>query len=239
MIEIIDIPLEVTIPSIERVLSAQGIPDPESADERTLKLAQQAVSDYGTFSIPIGITATINNGDFDETYRGQGNNEPDTPLDLIYPEAFDITLFAVTLGEGISTGIGMNFDRNDFAAGAMLDAAASEGAELAADYVESYYKQKLSKNHKNMDSIAVMRFSPGYCGWHISGQRKLFEALQPDKIGLELTESFLMKPLKSISGVIIAGPMRIFEFEDNFSFCAKCDDHSCQERIRSLTPIIK
>jgi hypothetical protein len=237
MIEIVDIPLEKTIPAVEQILSAQGIPDLKSADDRTLKMAEQAVSDYRLYAKPIGITATINNGDFEETYRGEGKNEPETPLDLIYPEAFDINLFAVTLGEGISAGIGICFERNEFAAGSMLDAAASEGAELAADYVESYYKQKLLRNHKNMESVGVMRFSPGYCGWHVSGQKKLFEALQPDKIGIELTESFLMKPLKSISGAIFAGSLRIFEFEDNFSFCAKCEDHSCQERIRSLNPI--
>jgi hypothetical protein len=239
MIEVIDIPMERTIPAVEKILSGQGIPGIESADERTMKLARQAVKDYNAHSNPMGIIARITSSDFEIVYRGEGNNEPETPLDLIYPDAADLALFAVTLGETISAGIKMNFDQNDFAAGAMLDAAASEGAELAADFIESSYREKLWKEKQLPESMAVMRFSPGYCGWHVSGQRKLFEALHPDKIGIELTDSFLMKPLKSISGVMTAGSMSIFAFEDNFSFCAKCEDHSCLERLESLTEIKK
>lgn len=239
MIEVVDIPIERIIPTVEKVLSGQGVPGIESAGERTLKLASQAVKDYLAHTKPMGIMARITNSGFEKVYRGEGSNEPDTPLDLIYPDASDLALFAVTLGETISAGIKMNFDQNDFAAGSMLDAAASEGAELTADFIESYYREKLRKEKQLPESTTVMRFSPGYCGWHVSGQKKLFEALHPDKIGIELTESFLMTPLKSISGVMVAGSMRIFEFEDNFSFCAECDDHSCLERLESLTEIKK
>jgi hypothetical protein len=237
MIEIVDIPIERTIPSVDRILSLQGIPGIESVDERTLKLAKQSVKDYVAHSRPAGIMARLTNSDFENVYRGEGDNEADTPLDLIYPDASDLALFAVTLGGTISAGIKMNFDQNDFAAGSMLDAAASEGAELAADFVESLYRDKLRDVRKSNEATAVMRFSPGYCGWHVTGQKKLFEALQPDKIGIELTDSCLMKPLKSISGVLIAGSKRIFAFEDNFSFCARCEDHSCLKRLESLTEI--
>jgi hypothetical protein len=239
MIEVINIPIEEIMPSVEGVLANQGIPGIESADERTLKMAKRAITDYVVFSKPMGIMSGITNSDFENVYWGEGDNEVDTPLDLIYPDASGLALFAVTLGEGITTGIQMYFNQNDFAAGSMLDAAASEGAERAADYAESLYREKLRQNSHALESVGVMRFSPGYCGWHVSGQKRLFEYLQPDKIGIELTGSFLMKPLKSVSGVIISGPLRIFEFEDNFRFCANCEDHSCLERIASLSEIRK
>lgn len=239
MIEIVNIPLERTIPSVETILFQQGIPGIEAADKRTLKLANRAIRDYLVHAKPIGIMARITNSDFEKVYRGEGENDADTPLDLIYPDASDLALYAVTLGGIVSEGIRMNFDQNDFAAGSMLDAAASEGAELAADFIEFYYREKLKKNGHFSEPTAVMRFSPGYCGWHVSGQKKLFDALQPDKIGIELTDSFLMKPLKSISGAMIAGSLRIFEFGDNFSFCARCENHSCLERLESLTAIEK
>jgi hypothetical protein len=79
-----------------------------------------------------------------------------------------------------------------------------------------------------------MRFSPGYCGWHVSGQKKLFAALEPEEIGITLTPSCLMKPLKSISGVIIAGDVDIFQFEDAFAFCGECSTHVCRERLAAL-----
>ena len=92
MIEVISIPIEKTIPEVESILSHQGIPGIESAGERTVKLARQAVKDYLAHAEPIGIMARITNSDFEAVYRGEGNNEPDTPLDLIYPDAVDLAL---------------------------------------------------------------------------------------------------------------------------------------------------
>jgi hypothetical protein len=80
----------------------------------------------------------------------------------------------------------------------------------------------------------MMRFSPGYCGWDLTAQRGLFEALQPAEIGITLSESCLMRPLKSISGVFIAGEKGIFVFDDVFSFCGECATHECRDRITAL-----
>jgi hypothetical protein len=116
----------------------------------------------------------------------------------------------------------------------MLDSAASEGAEQTAAALESSYGESLFSKGGHDSSIGIMRFSPGYCGWHISAQRKLFEALQPGKIGIELNKSYLMIPLKSVSGVIVTGKKEIFVFDDIFDFCANCDDRSCQDRIKTM-----
>jgi len=53
-------------------------------------------------------------------------------------------------------------------------------------------------------------------------------------VGISLTPTCLMEPLKSISGVIIAGAKEIFEFEDNFPFCDTCVDRSCRTRLATL-----
>jgi hypothetical protein len=79
-----------------------------------------------------------------------------------------------------------------------------------------------------------MRYSPGYCGWHISGQKMLFQFLRPEEIGISLLESFLMKPLKSVTGVLIAGKKTVHVFKPEFPFCSECKDHSCQQRIKAL-----
>jgi hypothetical protein len=115
----------------------------------------------------------------------------------------------------------------------MLDGAASEGAELAAQVLEQEYIRYLVSGDTPIRGMSALQFSPGYCGWHISGQRKLFEFLQPAEIGLELTDSYLMRPLKSVSGVIVVGPREIFDFKDDFDFCDECDTRSCRERVRT------
>ncbi|MCP4153380.1 MAG: hypothetical protein GY757_36975 [bacterium] len=81
-------------------------------------------------------------------------------------------------------------------------------------------------------SMRVLNYSPGYCGWHISGKGKLFEKLKPGSIGIRLNESYLMSPLKSISGVLTAGEQAIHRFDNNYPFCKQCRTYSCRERLK-------
>ncbi len=46
----------------------------------------------------------------------------------------------------------------------------------------------------------TLPYSPGYCGWHIQEQKKLFYLFPDTPCGVSLTESCLMSPVKSISG---------------------------------------
>jgi len=68
----------------------------------------------------------------------------------------------------------------------------------------------------------------------VSGQRKLFAYLQPATIGLTLTESCVMQPLKSVSGVLIAGPKAIHRFPPTYDFCGTCEDRTCRERLKTV-----
>jgi cobalamin-dependent methionine synthase I len=140
----------------------------------------------------------------------------------------------VTLGEEISGKIGELFDQREFALASILDSYASEGAELAADAVQRAVRDALSRSGRLEQSSRLLRYSPGYCGWHVSGQRALFAVLDPSRIGITLRESCLMQPLKSISGVIAVGLAEIHDFEDAYPFCAECETRGCRERIRQL-----
>ncbi|MFQ5822943.1 MAG: vitamin B12 dependent-methionine synthase activation domain-containing protein [bacterium] len=80
----------------------------------------------------------------------------------------------------------------------------------------------------------VLSYSPGYCGWHISGQKKLFQYLHPERIGISLNDSFLMSPLKSVTGVLVSGKKDIHFFESNYSFCRFCKTKSCRARMKRV-----
>jgi hypothetical protein len=43
-----------------------------------------------------------------------------------------------------------------------------------------------------------------------------------------------MKPSKSVSGVIVTGPVAIHRFTPDFGFCADCTTKGCRERIASF-----
>jgi hypothetical protein len=222
------------LPERSRVLRALGLPRDVSADARTESLLSEALSILAGSVSPAGLFREVTTDDFAGIYRGEGRNAAETPLAEVFPRAARLALFAASIGEEISRKIEELFSHRDFALGSILDAAASEATENAADVVERVYRDRLQAREEFGASYRVLRYSPGYCGWHVSGQKSLFSALAPEEIGISLRESFLMEPLKSISGVMVAGPVELHDFVDAYPFCAECLTHSCRERIRHV-----
>ena len=222
------------VPSPGDILEAQGIPRTRQIDDRTATLAAEAISVYRKLASPAGILMEVTKKEFASVFDGEGRNESESPVGPISGESRECVLFAVTAGEALCKEISRRFDEHDFALGSMLDAAASEGAEMAAEVMENLFRKHLRAGGRYTPPDGALRFSPGYCGWHISSQRKLFEVLRPGEIGITLNESYLMQPLKSITGAIIVGRKEIFNFDDTFSFCGTCAEHNCRERIQAL-----
>lgn len=234
MRKIFNIPVDTVVPSPEALLRHQGIPVGVEANERTLNMASEAISVFRRLAFPTGVIMELPKESFRDIFAGEGNNETDSPVEKIIDRSDDLALFAVTVEEDICAEIARLFAENDFALGSMLDAAASEGTERAAQSIEDIYTTHLGNIGRLPAGWWVSRFSPGYCGWHVSGQRKLFRHLTPADVGISLRDSFLMEPLKSISGVIISGKKEIFRFDDSFSFCGACAAHECRDRISAM-----
>ena len=99
----------------------------------------------------------------------------------------------------------------------------SQIVECVADYMETVLQSDIDcagYRHTN-------RFSPGYCGWHVSEQPKLFSLFpEQNPCGIELTESCLMLPIKSVSGIMGIGPdVRYLPYT-----CGICDKKDCYKR---------
>ncbi len=238
MRQIVEISSSEIAPAVPAVLKGQGIPENRIPEEKIVDLAGQSISLLQDISRPKGIVMEISTNDFSSIYFGEGKNEIPSPLETIYPYSESLAIFVLTLGDNVDREIASLFEKNEFALASMLDSAASEAAELAADAVETFYARILKKAGQLPSSSGLLRFSPGYCGWHISAQKRLFAALKPEQIGISLRESYLMQPLKSISGVIVAATREIFLFDDDFTFCEDCKTHACRKRIRAPKKII-
>lgn len=234
MRKIVTIRSEETVPGPEVVLQAQGLPPSATPNDQTLALYRAAISTYLLLSQPAALYSQISIDDFKRVFECDGSNAKDAPLGNIYPRSEALALFAVTVGETLSAEISRLFEANDFPAGAMLDSVASQAAEMAASCVEREYLNDLKDSGTHAAAAATLPFSPGYCGWNIASQMPLFHALHPEEIGIVLSESCLMSPLKSISGVLVTGPKEIFEFDDNFDFCEDCQTRSCRARLAAL-----
>ena len=137
-----------------------------------------------------------------------------------------MALYAVTLGGKVTSQIDDLFQTHDFALGMMLDSACSVAADNASHLMERYFYEKLER----ANGCSILGYSPGYCGWHVSAQKKLFAYLEPERIQLFLNSSYLMHPLKSVSGVLVAGNREIHDFDASFTFCKECKNRTCQDR---------
>ncbi len=91
----------------------------------------------------------------------------------------------------------------------------------ASEYVRSHI---VANNSLDAGGVAVM--NPGSLqDWPISEQPKLFELIGNVKeaTGVELTDSFLMLPVKSISGILFAS-------DSNYENCRLCPRENCPGR---------
>ncbi|MFC2102397.1 hypothetical protein ACFLS7_05335 [Bacteroidota bacterium] len=218
--KIIDFSISEIIPERVVVYKAQGIEQEQTVPQKITDLYDSALSMIKRDAEPKGITREISVTEFADLFHGNGMNEDANPLQHIFPRADYLGLFAFTLGKKISDTISDLFTRKDFALAYMLDSIASASVDKAASITE----ERANKSAK------TLLYSPGYCGWHISGQEQLFMKLEPERIGIFLNPQFLMIPLKSISGVLVSGKKEIHTFDNNFTFCVQCKSFSCIDR---------
>jgi hypothetical protein len=234
MKQLLEFNLDDIMPEGEGVLQHQGMPPGKTVPGHIQAILEEAMSVFTNEAKPTGILQELTLAEFDTIFMGEGRNDHEAVLKKIYPQAASLALFALTMGGTVSANIEEQFAGKNFALGAMLDAVASLAADGAAAHVEETYEKDLASRNKQETELRVLGYSPGYCGWHISAQKKLFKALGPERIGITLNASYLMTPLKSVSGVLVAGPSEIHLFKPSFSFCKLCKSYSCHERLQDL-----
>lgn len=87
----------------------------------------------------------------------------------------------------------------------MAEYYCSSIGSVIADKVADLIEDEIRKYAESANMGITNRYSPGYCNWNIREQKMIFDLLPADKTGVVLTPSFLMKPIKSVSGIIGIG----------------------------------
>jgi hypothetical protein len=218
------------LPAPAAVFAALGMKTDAEPAPKVTELLLRALEIYKNSSEPRHVLEMISKSEFAPLYRGQGLNAHETPLGSIFPRAERLFLFAFTLGAPLSREIERLFQNNDFVLATMLDTVASLAADNAGREAGAWVSRQNEAGRSGAPFLKVLLYSPGYCGWHLSGQKKLFEFLRPERIDLRLNERFLMIPLKSISGVLVAGTSEIHQISARYPFCAHCKSPTCRER---------
>lgn len=221
-------------PERSAVLAHLHVPPDAALSRRVEETYSEADRRFAELVAPTGTWREITREAFGDVYHGEGRNAAAGPVADIAPRADHLAMFAVTLGAPLGDALRIGFAAGELAFTYMLDAMASVAADTAAELAERRYEAALRERGWATPDGVALRYSPGYCGWDVTGQQRLFAYLQPAAIGLTLTDSCLMQPLKSVSGVLIAGPRTIHRFSPIYDFCEQCEDRTCRARLRGL-----
>jgi len=211
------------------ILEAQGLPEEDALAPRLRTLLDGGIAAYSALVEPRAVCEELSYARFSSVLEPLAIPDEDLVVGHVYPRAQALALFVATLGEAIPARIGRLFGDDALAEAWMLDAVASAGADLLAERLADRFAETLAE--RGSADLRVLPYSPGYCGWPTEGQRPLFDALRPEEIGVTLNDSCLMSPLKSVSGVLVAGDGETHRFRPDFQFCSECRTRECGRRL--------
>lgn len=128
-------------------------------------------------------------------------------------------LFICTAGMKISERIHELTDKGEYLEAYIYDVIGSLTVEYAMNMIHDIFDKEME-----VKGIGVTnRYSPGYCDWNLNEQKKLFSFFPESFCGVELSESYLMTPVKSVSGVIGFGS----EAKRRMYECSLCNLSRC------------
>lgn len=133
--------------------------------------------------------------------------------------------FVATVGGKLQNELSRLSENGSMSEAYILDAVASVGVEQLVDR----FHKEMGSFFRNEGRGVSLRFSPGYCDWPITEQRKVFSLVDGQTIGVRLHDSCLMEPSKSVSGVF--GITTHHQKEDSaFNPCSICKKTDCIAR---------
>jgi len=135
-----------------------------------------------------------------------------------------LALFACTLGKQFDDWCRTFDSQNDIFYRYFADVIGSEIVEAAVDWLEKEINFEVEKAGLKCTN----RYSPGYCDWNVSDQHNLFSFFPENFCGIEVTESALMTPIKSVSGIIGLGT----NVTRKAYTCKICTMENCYLRVR-------
>ncbi|MBW6534784.1 MAG: hypothetical protein K0B11_07225 [Mariniphaga sp.] len=161
---------------------------------QALKLAPEMCQITGAFQIFNHISVHLQNESI------QIENQQFFPGQLVVTQmkkATKFALFVCTAGAGISELSKQKATEGDEMMAYVLDVIGSITVDKAAGKLQ----EKILEEVKQVGFSITDPFSPGYCNWSVAEQHKLFSLLPSQICGIKLSDSALMHPIKSVSGI--------------------------------------
>jgi cobalamin-dependent methionine synthase I len=141
-------------------------------------------------------------------------------------KATQAAIFVCTIGPDMENWARELLKNGDPALGYIADVTASVAAETVTNVLHDHIAERMRARGLNVTN----RYSPGYCNWSVSEQHLLFSLLPENFCGVVLSDSALMSPIKSVSGIIGVGEK--VEWRDYI--CDRCGVKDCTYRATRL-----
>lgn len=109
-----------------------------------------------------------------------------------------VLLLGATIGEKIITHTREEFAKNP-SKSVVYDAVASQAADACLDEMVTLLEKVYSlKGYR----LSTRRYSPGYGDLSLEVQKELAHFLALDRIGIQVTDSFMLEPEKSVIAIV-------------------------------------
>jgi hypothetical protein len=211
---------------VKEVLSRIGYADTRMASQRIISMVDDYLDNYHEFIDPSFKYVYRDIGKVTGSRTRVGNATfKSAVLARLLERCQRAAVFVLTIGEYLEELVAYLSEKGLVLQATVLDAVGSGAAETLAAEIQA----EIQRNAARRGLVISRRFSPGYCDWDIAQQGEIFKLLG-NVNGITLTDSRLMIPRKSVSGIIGIGlPGREIE---EYNPCTTCRKKDCPGRRR-------
>lgn len=188
-------------------------------DDKTLSLVEDCIDEVKLKSTPRYVKKlfSYNGKSLEGGFDLQGKS-----IAKFLKSSRKVAVICATLGSGIDIEI-KKYQHGNIARAAVLDACASAYLEEYCDEISKVLGIEASK----MNLYATHRFSPGYGDFPINTQKEILKALSAERIGVTLTEGFMLIPSKTVTALVGYSAECPADIENK---CDACANENCDFR---------
>ena len=110
----------------------------------------------------------------------------------------EVLFMGAAAGAEIAKTISEYSNGKNLTAAVVYDALASEMTDAALDWVIKFFSNSLRRENKG---LTKRRFSAGYGDFELANQKIIFEVLELEKLGVSITEKFILIPEKTVTAL--------------------------------------
>ncbi len=136
-------------------------------------------------------------------------------------------LFLCTIGPAMENWSSRLMREGDPTLSYFVNTIASITVEAATNVLHDFIGEQMQLRGLNITN----RYSPGYCNWSVEEQHHLFSMFPKNFCGVTLTDTALMLPIKSVSGIIGIGT----SVKRKDYLCDTCGVKDCTYRAKRRT----